>query len=76
LVWATCRDTAADEREYGSESNEVEEAKDTERYGCAIASEKEVEGEWPDETSYSCSGYRRESIIGKGRSFGGDNYHI
>jgi len=61
LIGATCGDTAADERENGSESNEIKEAEDAERYGCTVAREKEFKSEWPDETSYSGSGYQKGS---------------
>jgi hypothetical protein len=62
LVRAACWDTAADEREHRRESNEIKEAEDAERYGCTVAREKEFKSEWPDETSYSGSGYQKESI--------------
>jgi len=66
LVEATRGDTAADEREHRSESNEIKEAEDAERYGCTVASEKEFKSEWPDETSYSGSGYQKESTTHRG----------
>lgn len=63
MVGATRRNAAADEREHGSEGNEVKDAEDAKRYGCIVAREEEFESEWPDESSYSGPGYRKLSKI-------------
>lgn len=55
-----------DERKNGSESDEIKEAEDAERYGCTVAREKEFEGEWPDQTSYSGPGCQKESTTHHG----------
>ena len=49
-----------DEREHRSESDEIKNAQDAERCGCLVAREKELKGEWPDQTSYSGSGCQKE----------------
>ena len=63
---ATCGDTTVDERKNRSESDEIKEAEDAERYGCTVAREKEFEGEWPDQTSYSGPGCQKESTTHHG----------
>jgi len=61
LVGATRGDTAADEREHRSEGDEIKESEYPERYGCIVAREEEFKSKWPDQASYSGSGYQKVS---------------